>query len=192
LPACLRLIEDMSPTLAFPANAARILSLVHCASAGDRAAFGELYTRYVRMVHGILLARVPAPDAEDLVQEVFLAAMDRLPALRDGGAFGGWLASIARSKAADYMRSRKWMVEVPATLAAAGPSAESRLEALRILAYIQELPEAYRETLVLRLVEGLTGPEIAEQTGLTAGSVRVNLTRGMKLLRERINVGKAP
>jgi RNA polymerase sigma-70 factor (ECF subfamily) len=50
------------------------------------------------------------------------------------------------------------------------------------------LPEAYRETLILRLVEGLTGPEIAEQTGLSAGSVRVNLHRGMKLLRERLGL----
>jgi RNA polymerase sigma-70 factor, ECF subfamily len=50
------------------------------------------------------------------------------------------------------------------------------------------LPEAYRETLVLRLVEGMTGPEIAARTGLTAASVRVNLHRGMKLLRERLGV----
>jgi RNA polymerase sigma-70 factor, ECF subfamily len=45
------------------------------------------------------------------------------------------------------------------------------------------LPECYRETLTLRLVEGMTGPEIAAQTGLTPDSVRVNLCRGMKLLR---------
>ena len=55
-----------------------------------------------------------------------------------------------------------------------------------MLAAIRALPEAYRETLVLRLVEGMTGPEIAERTGLTAGSVRVNLYRGMKQLRERL------
>ena len=48
------------------------------------------------------------------------------------------------------------------------------------------MPDAYRETLVLRLVEGMTGPEIAERTGLTAGSVRVHLHRGLKLLRERL------
>jgi RNA polymerase sigma-70 factor (ECF subfamily) len=42
--------------------------------------------------------------------------------------------------------------------------------------------------LILRLVEGLTGPEIAEQTGLAPGSVRVNLHRGMKLLRERLGI----
>ena len=51
---------------------------------------------------------------------------------------------------------------------------------------IRSLPEAYRETLVLRLVEGMTGPEIAERTGLTAASVRVNLHRGMKMLREQL------
>ena len=51
---------------------------------------------------------------------------------------------------------------------------------------------AYRVTLILRLVEGFTGPEIAAQTGLTEGSVRVNLHRGMKQLRERLNQQVAP
>ena len=51
---------------------------------------------------------------------------------------------------------------------------------------IRTLPVAYRETLILRLVEGLTGPEIAERTGLTAASVRVNLHRGMALLRGKL------
>jgi RNA polymerase sigma-70 factor (ECF subfamily) len=55
-----------------------------------------------------------------------------------------------------------------------------------ILAVVQGLPEAYREPLILRLVEGMTGPEIAERTGLTHGSVRVNLCRGMQLLREKL------
>src|ERR1017187_10579930 len=51
--------------------------LVRAAAEGDRGAFGELYLRYARMVHGILLARVPPGDAEDLVQEGFLSAIDR-------------------------------------------------------------------------------------------------------------------
>ena len=59
-------------------------------------------------------------------------------------------------------------------------------EARRALAAIQMLPEAYRETLVLRLVEGLNGPEIAALTGLTPDSVRVNLHRGFRLLRTRL------
>jgi RNA polymerase sigma-70 factor (ECF subfamily) len=59
-------------------------------------------------------------------------------------------------------------------------------EAAVILAVVRTLPEPYREPLILRLVEGMTGPEIAARTGLTHGSVRVNLYRGMQLLRERL------
>ena len=51
------------------------------------------------------------------------------------------------------------------------------------MAAIAALPEAYRGTLTLRLVAGLSGAEIAERTGMTHGSVRVNLTRGMAQLR---------
>src|SRR5207245_10914126 len=59
-------------------------------------------------------------------------------------------------------------------------------EAKAILAVIRALPESYREPLMLRLVEGMTGPEIAARTGLTHGSVRVNLYRGMQLLRKEL------
>ena len=55
-----------------------------------------------------------------------------------------------------------------------------------MLAVLRTLPETYRETLAMRLVEGLTGPQIAEATGLTHGSVRVNLSRGMKLLQDAL------
>jgi RNA polymerase sigma-70 factor (ECF subfamily) len=59
-------------------------------------------------------------------------------------------------------------------------------EALAVLDTIRSLPDAYRETLILRLVEGLSGPEIAVETGLSPDSVRVNLHRGMKMLREKM------
>src|SRR6202040_4005030 len=58
--------------------------------------------------------------------------------------------------------------------------------ATEILESVRSLPEAYRETLILRLVEGMTGPEIAAKTGLSHGSVRVNLNRGMQQLREKL------
>ena len=60
------------------------------------------------------------------------------------------------------------------------------MEAHAALDAIRLLPAAYRDTLMLRLVEGLSGPEIAQRTGLTPASVRVNLHRGMKLLRARL------
>ena len=72
---------------------------------------------------------------------------------------------------------------IPASTAA--PDRSERL-AHEAFDAIRSLAPAYRETLVLRLVEGLTGPEIAERTGLTPDSVRVNLHRGFKLLREKL------
>jgi RNA polymerase sigma-70 factor, ECF subfamily len=160
--------------------------LVRAACEGDRVAFERLYDRYARLVHAILLARVPRADVDDLVQEVFLAAWNRLETLRDPAAFGGWLSMIARNRATDFHRRTPNHVDLPEDLPAHDATRE-RTEAHAALELIRTLPVAYRETLVMRLVEGLTGPEIADRTGLTAASVRVNLHRGMKLLRERLN-----
>jgi RNA polymerase sigma-70 factor, ECF subfamily len=159
--------------------------LILAAAQGDRAAFGELYVRYARMVHAILLARVPPSDAEDLVQDVFVSAMRKLRGLRTAAAFRGWLGAIARNRALDYFREARGSVpleEVERSCAAS----DSGPDPVRVLDRIRSLPEAYRETLLMRLVEGMTGPEIARQTGLKPESVRVNLCRGMKLLRESL------
>jgi RNA polymerase sigma-70 factor (ECF subfamily) len=162
------------------------IGLVTAAAAGDRAAFGVLYQRYGRMVHGILLSRVPRAHAEDLVQDVFLTALKRLGSLRDPERFGGWLSMIARNRAIDFHRRARETVELVDDVAA--PEAGNDAEALAVLAVLRTLPEAYRETLVLRLVEGMTGPEIARRTGMAEGSVRVNLHRGIKLLREKLGM----
>jgi RNA polymerase sigma-70 factor (ECF subfamily) len=169
-----------------PDHASEDAALVRRAGDGDETAFARLYARYARVVHGLLLARVGREEADDLVQEVFLTAWRRLDALRDPAAFGGWLAVIARNRAMDHHRRQQPCEELPPDLAGR-EATTARVEAHRVLAVIRTLPPAYRETLVLRLVEGLTGPEIAERTGLTAASVRVNLHRGMKLLREKLH-----
>ncbi len=165
--------------------------LVEAARQGDRSAYGRLYDRYARMVHGILLARVPLNDVDDLVQDVFLQALPRLHSLRDVTRFGAWLAAITRNRANDYHRQSVDEVELPDDLSAneAGGQETSGIddaEAACILAAVRSLPETYREPLLLRLVEGMTGPEIAARTGLTPGSVRVNLHRGMQQLREKL------
>jgi RNA polymerase sigma-70 factor (ECF subfamily) len=170
----------------FPAGqAADDGRLVRAARGGDATAFTRLYQRYARVVHGVVLARVNAAEAEDLVQDVFLAAWKRLDDLRDPAAFGGWLTMIARRRAADFHRATRETVELTEDVPQAAAAA-SMTDARVALEAIRSLPEAYRETLMLRLVEGLTGPEIAERTGLTPASVRVNLHRGMKLLREKL------
>ena len=157
--------------------------LVKAVLEGDREGFGRLYDLYAPLVHGILLARVPRPEVDDLVQDIFLHAFKKLHTLRDGSAFGPWIAMIARNRAVDFHRRSRETVELTEELRG---SDKQEAGAAEILELIRSLPEAYRETLVLRLVEGMTGPEIATRTGLTAASVRVNLHRGMKMLREKL------
>jgi RNA polymerase sigma-70 factor (ECF subfamily) len=92
---------------------------------------------------------------------------------------------IARNRATEFYRQAKPTEELSEDLSRYDtPQTEAR----EILAAIRSLPETYKETLCLRLVEGMTGQEIAEQTGLAPDSVRVNLHRGMKLLREKLGV----
>ncbi|HEY0077781.1 MAG TPA: sigma-70 family RNA polymerase sigma factor [Pyrinomonadaceae bacterium] len=161
--------------------------LVEAARGGDREAFGELYALYAAMVHAVLLARVPYGEVRDLVQDVFLLAFRKLSTLREASAFGPWLAMIARNRAMDFHRRSRETEELSEQLSR---PPTPLAEASEVLEVIRGLPEAYRETLVMRLVEGMTGPEIAEQTGLQPDSVRVNLHRGMKLLREKLGVGR--
>ncbi|MDQ3370868.1 MAG: sigma-70 family RNA polymerase sigma factor [Myxococcota bacterium] len=158
--------------------------VVGAARRGDRAAFAELYRRFARAVHGVVLTRVSYGDVPDVVQEVFAIALERLAQLAEPAAFPGWILSIARNRATDHCRGKRPTDELPDL---PGPASRAA-EVAEVLVALRALPETYQETLILRLVEGLTGPEIAEQTGLSPGSVRVNLHRGMKLLRERLGI----
>jgi len=158
-------------------------STIRAAAAGDQEAFSRLYVDYVRLVHAIVLGRVPRCDVDDLVQEVFIVAYRRIAELRDPAAFGGWIAAIARNRATDHLRMAHQEERLPDDLPG-GDAIEA--EAMAVLDVVRKLPEAYRETLLMRLVEGMTGAEIADRSGLTPGSVRVNLHRGMKMLREQL------
>jgi RNA polymerase sigma-70 factor (ECF subfamily) len=165
-----------------------VRQLILAAAKGDQRAFAELHARHARMVHAVLLARLPPPDAEDQVQEVFLVAWRKLGQLDDPAGFGAWLVSIARNRAVDHLRRRHPTEPLQDSVPDGAASSSDVAEAHHVVAAIQALPEAYRETLVMRLVEGMSGPEIAEVTGLEPGSVRINLHRGMKLLREKLGI----
>ena len=163
-------------------------ALVAAARRGDGGALERLYRRFAPVVHGVLLGYVQHADAEDLTQHVFEVALGRLADLREDAAFPGWIVSVARRAALDQRRRSAPLTGVGIELPADGATHEDRADAERVLRAIRALPEAYRETLILRLVEGLTGPEIAQLTGLTPGSVRVNLHRGMAQLRQALAV----
>lgn len=157
------------------------------ARAGDRDAFADVYAHFAPMVHAVLLANTTQSEVADLMQDVFLSAWKNLSAQRVDGHLGGWLATIARNRARRGFQRRRDAAPLPDSLESHAPSAASTLDGAEVLAVLGDLPPAYRETLMMRLVEGMTGPEIADSTGLTHGSVRVNLHRGMAMLRERLS-----
>src|SRR5260221_2093204 len=145
-------------SFAVPAGSAAddLTKVVSRARRGDRRAFAELYRRFHRAVHGVVLARVAYGDAADLVQDVFASALERLPQLAEPAAFPGWLMAIARNRAIDHVRAQKPLddlVDIPV------PASRSA-EVAQVLAALRELPETYQETLTLRLVEAMLGPEI--------------------------------
>ncbi len=166
-------------------------TIVLAAQGGDRAAFGQLYERYARLVHGVLLANAERDDVQDLVQEVFLRALRKLDTLREPAAFGGWIATMARNEARMHHRSARQFEPLSealleSTAAPAPASTEAGPTADEVMCAVRALPDRYREPLMLRLVEQMGGEEIAARLGLTHGTVRVYLHHGFRLLREQL------
>jgi len=162
-----------------------VAQLVKDAQSGDTSAFAQLYQRYAGMVHLIAMSRLPSDEIADVVQETFLRALCRLKSLRVAEAFGPWLSTIARNIVLDVERKRAAAVAQDEEPLQAATQHED-MQAGTAVRAIRALPKAYRKTIAMRVLHGMTGPEIARRTGLTVGSVRVNLHRGMKLLRERL------
>lgn len=186
-PAALRGSGDMLARLR-PEPAVR--DLVERARGGDRGAYAQLYARLRGAVHAVVLARVRHADTADVVQDTFVAGWVRLDDLHAPEAFPGWILEIARRRAIDHVRRGRHAGGAPGDegepLDRASVVPVPRAEAAEALRALRALPEAYQETMIMRLVEGMSGPEIAEATGLTPESVRVNLCRGMKILRARL------
>lgn len=160
---------------------------VRQARRGSQQAFSFLYRRFSPLVHGILLGRFPPAVADDMTQECFVTAFARLSQLKDDEKFGAWIAVIARRARPQLTPEATAAADLDAYVSE-GTTPEDVADATRVFHAIANLPEAYRETLMLRLAEGMSGPEIAALTGLTHQSVRVNLHRGMAKLRAALGL----
>jgi RNA polymerase sigma-70 factor (ECF subfamily) len=161
------------------------VTLVRAAQRGDRSAFARLYDEYAGLVRATAVTRLRGDETADVVQETFLRALRRLNSLRKAEAFAGWLVAIARNIIRDVERGRMMFSTSDEEPGEAATQEQTRSAAAAIRA-IRSLPKAYQQTVAMRVVEGMTGPEIAARTGLSAGSVRVNLHRGMRLLRTKL------
>lgn len=173
-----------------PTTPFEVAQWIRDARRGSQPAFARLYRRFVPLVHGILLGRFRPALADELTQECFATAFARLSQLKEDHKFGPWIATMAR-RIQPSGPTREVHSEVLPDAVSPATAPDDRAEAEHVLRAIATLPEAYRETLLLRLVEGLSGPEIAALTGLTPESVRVNLHRGMEKLRVTLDLRPA-
>jgi RNA polymerase sigma-70 factor, ECF subfamily len=117
--------------------------LVRAAQAGDSGSFELLYSRYAPLVHSIILGRLPAFDADDVTQNVFITAWRKLSSLREPAAFAGWVSRIARNAAEDHRRRAHNTLQLDVDYATRERQPEAT-EAANALAAIRSLPEAYR------------------------------------------------
>lgn len=146
----------------------------------------ELCEKHARMVGGILAARVPIDDVDDLKQDTLLRAWQSIGTLRDPAKLGGWLASIARNVAREHVRRRPVAFERLPPDVPDRSAAVDREELDHVYRSLGGLPTTFRDTLTLRWLEEMSSAEIAVVTGMRPGSVRVNLHRGMRLLKARL------
>lgn len=155
--------------------------------AGRRERFEDLVIRYQGIVYTAVLAYLrDAHRAEDLAQEVFVSAFSNLAQLREAGRFLPWLLQIARNRAARELRSEARRLEQPVAAHAetAAPESEpERLAAAEVFALVEELPEPYRETVLLKYRQNLSCKEIAAREQVPIGTVTSRLTRALAVLR---------
>ena len=166
--------------------------LVERARTGDARSYEELVRRYERLVGRVLYSYAGRDAAvEDLVQETFLRAYDRLSTFNPEYRFKTWLLAIANNLGIDTLRRRRDVVEFnpevhgrvvrgPEVVATEAERAKSVQEA------VMTLPETYSVPLVLRYAEGLTYAEIAEILGITVPALKSRLFRARNMLAERL------
>jgi RNA polymerase sigma-70 factor, ECF subfamily len=173
-------------------------ALVVKARDGDRAAFEELVRRTSRLVFARLYLDTGRIDrVEDLLQETFLLAFRALRTLADAAGFRPWLLAIAHNVLIDDARraarqkrtaptTEMHLARLPSPEPAPDETAERTELRQRVLSVLRALPEEYRLPLTLRYIAGADYDSIGEQLGLTNGSLRGLLHRGLKLFRDRL------
>ena len=171
--------------------------LVARARAGDAGAFEELVRRYLRSAHAVALGVLGNPaDAEDVGQDAFLVALEKLDECRDPKRFAAWLMRIVRNRALNFLESRSLRQGEPLDEAASATegddpewrAGQSELRD-RLLAALALLPPGQREVVLLHDLEGFKHREIAVLLGTSEGAARVQLFQARRALRRLLESG---
>lgn len=167
--------------------------LLQAAAAGDRRAFEALYRRHVGRVYALCL-RLTAEThtAEELTQEAFVRAWQRLGKFRGDSRFATWLHRLTVNVVHDHQRRarpwRKFWVDTDTDAAVADVPAFSPETRFDLEVAIQKLPTRARTVFVLHDIEGWQHDEIAASTGTAVGTSKAHLHRARQLLKEWLSL----
>ncbi len=163
--------------------------LIEAVLAGQREVFAQLVNRYERAVRATALAIVhDHHTAQDVAQDTFVTAYEKLASLRDGSAFGGWIIRIARNHAADALKQRSKNVsrqnDWSTCAEREGRNGQLDEDFRHLLAAVTRLPEHERTVVMLHYFSGHKVAEIARITGRPLSTVTVQLARARDRLRD--------
>ena len=172
-------------------------SEITAAIRGESEAIRRLWEHHRRWVAAILLAHKPREiELEDLLQDVAMTLVRTIGELRDESAFKPWLRTVsinaARAAGRKVRTHRRHFVESPTADVRDGgtrPDESVSEEAQRLMALAMELPEGYREPLLLRAVRGMSYRAIAHLLGLPETTIETRIARGRRMLRELAGAG---
>ena len=154
------------------------------------ATLEHIWHEFAGKLGQFIRARVNDPaTAEDILQDVFVKIQARLDQLKDPTRLQSWIYLIARNAVIDYYRTRKETVEVPETLRAEQESEDGEIEDLKasFRRMIYNLPEPYREAVVLTEFDGLTQQELANRLGISLSGAKSRVQRGRERLKEMLH-----
>ncbi len=161
------------------------------AAAGDAEAFERLYRAHVSHVYGLTCRLAGHDRAEELTQDVFVRAWQKLHTFRGDAAFGSWLYRLAVNLTYGRLRTlgteQKRHVESEIPLSRAHARRDGTEIRLDFDVAITRLPNGARQVFVLHDVEGYKHREIAEMVGITAGTSKSQLHRARMILREHLS-----
>ena len=172
---------------------ASVAELVARTRRGDPAATSELVRRHLRAAYAVALAVLGRPaDADDVAQDAFVAALDKLDTCREPARFSGWLLQIVRNRALHALAKRKLRdpIDDAGDVVDARAVGDVVLRA-RLLAALATLGEVQREIVLLHDLGGWTHGELADLLGLTEVNCRQHLFTARRALRAALEVSDA-
>lgn len=164
--------------------------LVVAVRRGDAAAFDALVRRYLRRAHAVAYRLLQhREDAEDLVQDAFMTALEKIDTFQTGRPFGPWFFRILTNRGQNLRaaRARRATLPLPAETETPAPSPVDDAERAELRAWLDDalarLPERQRLIVQFFELDGLSGAEIAEILEIPPATVRWNLHQARKKLR---------